>query len=103
MPDQTRMGIHMKRSLLLLSGLLIAAFLFQTFAVAEPAKVVMKQADGKYRLYVNGKEFYVKGAGCEFGNIEKLAAHGANSFRTWRTENGQSSGQEVLDRAQKSG
>jgi hypothetical protein len=31
-----------------------------------PAKVELKQKDGKYRLYVNGNEFYVKGAGCEF-------------------------------------
>jgi len=70
---------------------------------AGPVKVELKQTDGKYRLFVNGKEFYVKGAGCEFGSIEKLGQHGANSFRTWRTENGQSSGQEILDRAQKAG
>ena len=31
--------------------------------------------------------------------MEALAAHGANSFRTWRTDNGQQSGQEVLDAA----
>ncbi len=70
---------------------------------AAPVKVELKQADGKYRLYVNGKEFYVKGAGCEFGNIERLGQHGANSFRTWRAENGQQSGQQILDRAQKAG
>lgn len=72
-------------------------------AAAGPAKVELKEKDGKYRLFVNGAEFYVRGAGCEFGNIEKLALHGANSFRTWRTENGRQSGQQVLDRAQKSG
>jgi hypothetical protein len=72
-------------------------------ATAKPAKVELRQHDGKYRLYVDGKEFYVRGAGCEFGDIERLAMHGANSFRTWRTENGQQSGQQVLDRAQKSG
>jgi hypothetical protein len=72
-------------------------------AEAGPANVEVRETNGKYRLYVDGQEFYVKGAGCEFGSIEKLAEHGANSFRTWRTENGQSSGQEVLDRAQKSG
>ncbi len=70
---------------------------------AGPAKVELKEEKGRYRLYVDGSEFYVRGAGCEFGNIEKLAQHGANSFRTWRTENGQQSGQQVLDRAQKSG
>jgi hypothetical protein len=69
----------------------------------EPKKVKVMQKDGKYRLYVNGNEFYIKGAGCEYGDIEKLAQHGANSFRTWRTENGKQSGKEVLDLAQKNG
>jgi hypothetical protein len=68
-----------------------------------PRKVKVVQKEGKYRLYVDGKEFYIRGAGCEFGDIDKLAQHGANSFRTWRTENGQKSGQEVLDQAQKNG
>jgi hypothetical protein len=66
-------------------------------------KVDLEQAEGKYRLYVNGEEFYVKGAGCEFGNIEALSGEGANSFRTWRTENGQSTVEEILDRAQQTG
>jgi hypothetical protein len=70
---------------------------------AGPAKVELKESNGKYRLYVDGREFFVRGAGCEFGSIEKLGKHGANSFRTWRTENGQQSGQQVLDRAQKAG
>ena len=70
---------------------------------SAPKKVEVKSKDGKYRLYVNNKEFYIDGAGCEFGNIEKLAEHGANSFRTWRTENGRQSCKEVLDLAQKNG
>jgi hypothetical protein len=75
----------------------------KTDAQMGPKKVEVIQKDGKYRLYVNGKEFYIKGAGCEFGDIEKLAKNGANSFRTWRTENGQKSGKEILDLAQKNG
>ncbi len=71
--------------------------------LAAPSKVEVRESNGKYRLYVDGKEFFVRGAGCEFGNIEKLGQHGANSFRTWRAENGQQSGKQVLDRAQKSG
>lgn len=66
---------------------------------AGPRKVELKQTDGKYRLFVDGKEFFVKGAGLEFGNIEALAESGANSFRTWRTDNGRQSGREVLDEA----
>jgi hypothetical protein len=65
--------------------------------------VEIKNVEGKNRLYVNGKEFFVKGGGCEFGNIEALAKHGANSMRTWRVENGQRSGKDVLDEAQKNG
>ncbi|RPI23344.1 MAG: hypothetical protein EHM61_19980 [Acidobacteria bacterium] len=81
----------------------VILFAANSLLQAAPVKVELKQANGKYRLHVNGKEFFVKGAGCEFGNIEKLGQHGANSFRTWRTENGRSSGQEILDRAQKAG
>lgn len=57
------------------------------------------QNDEGYQLQVNGKPFYIQGAGLEFGSIPKLAAHGANSFRTWRTDNGKRSGKEVLDEA----
>ena len=71
--------------------------------VIGPAKVEMKKEDGRYRLTVNGKPFYIKGAGLEFGNIKALAEHKANSFRTWRTENGQRSAEEVLDEAHANG
>jgi hypothetical protein len=64
-----------------------------------PAKVQISKTGSQYRLLVNGEPFYVKGAGLEFGNQEKLAARGGNSFRTWRTDNGRASGKEVLDRA----
>lgn len=69
----------------------------------ETAKVVLKNIDGKFELFVNNKPFYIKGAGLEFGDIPSLAKHNANSFRTWRTNNGQRSGVEVLDEAQKYG
>jgi hypothetical protein len=68
-----------------------------------PRKVEVKENDGRYRLFVDGEEFYIKGAGLEFGDIEALAAHGANSFRTWRTDNGRQSGKEVLDLALENG
>jgi hypothetical protein len=64
-----------------------------------PAKVEVVRNQGAYSLLVNGKPFYIKGAGLEFGSQEKLAAHGGNSFRTWRTENGRASGKAVLDQA----
>ena len=73
--------------------------------VAEgPVKSEIRQADdGTFSLYVNGEPFYIKGAGLEFGSVAKLAENGANSFRTWRTDNGLRSGKEVLDEAHKYG
>ena len=68
-----------------------------------PVKVEIKQENGAFQLYVAGEPFWLKGAGLEFGDIEKLAEHGGNSFRTWRTDNGRQSGKEVLDRAHANG
>ncbi|MFT4832003.1 MAG: beta-galactosidase/beta-glucuronidase, partial [Psychroserpens sp.] len=68
-----------------------------------PAKVEVSKSGDKYQLLVNGEPFYIKGAGLEFGNVAALAEHNANSFRTWRTDNGKKSAKEVLDEAQKYG
>ena len=70
---------------------------------SKVAKVTLKNTEGKYQLLVNNEPFYIKGAGLEFGNIPALAKHNGNSFRTWRTDNGEQSGKEVLDEAQKYG
>jgi len=69
----------------------------------QPAKVTIVLSDGKYSLEVNGKPFYINGAGLEFGNIASLAKYKGNSFRTWRTDNGQNTALEVLDEAHKHG
>ena len=69
----------------------------------KPAKITLTNTNGKFQLFVDGKPFYIKGAGLEFGKIASVAKHGGNSFRTWRTGNGQQSGKEVLDEAQKNG
>ena len=67
------------------------------------SKVTLKHSNGKYQIFVDNVPFYIKGAGLEFGNISALAKHNGNSFRTWRTENGKKSGEEILDEAQKNG
>ena len=69
----------------------------------KPAKVELTKKNGKFQLLVNKEPFYIKGAGLEFGNIPSLAKHNGNSFRTWRTEDGQRSGKEVLDEAYENG
>ncbi|MCD4711130.1 MAG: hypothetical protein K8R52_09810, partial [Bacteroidales bacterium] len=68
-----------------------------------PKVELKKNESGYHRLFVNDQEFYVDGAGLEFGNIEALAEYGGNSFRTWRTRNESEDAIEVLDRAHKSG
>ncbi|MDR4988317.1 MAG: glycoside hydrolase family 2 TIM barrel-domain containing protein [Bacteroidales bacterium] len=68
-----------------------------------PSHVEMREVDGRYRLFVNGEEFFVKGAGCEFGPCYQIAAHGGNSFRTWRTDNGRRPALEILDEAYEHG
>jgi len=99
--------ISMKWSLALAAGWLAAGSgLAQTSpgsAGPGPAKVEVRQVQGRWQLYVNHQPFFIKGAGLEFGDQEKLAAAGGNSFRTWRTANGRESGQQVLDRALKNG
>jgi hypothetical protein len=104
----------MNRKLVLMSGWLafLSAVLLAGHCPAQPAvkpagpgpaKVEVRQTAGRWQLYVNQHPFFIKGAGLEFGSQEKLAAAGGNSFRTWRTDNGRESGQEVLDRALKNG
>ncbi|SFS48771.1 glycoside hydrolase family 2 TIM barrel-domain containing protein [Lutibacter maritimus] len=67
----------------------------------QPAKVELKNDNGKFQIYVNNEPFYIKGAGLEFGRIASVAEHQGNSFRTWRTDNGKQTGKEVLDEALK--
>jgi len=66
---------------------------------AGPKKVVVVKSDSSYFLEVDGKPFFVKGGGLEYGNMEALKAHGGNAFRTWRYNNSKHTGMEVLNKA----
>ena len=56
--------------------------------------------EGERHVLLRGGEPYeVRGAGIEFGDKGRFAARGGNAFRTWRTDNGEQTGQEVLDEA----
>ena len=68
-----------------------------------PAKVTLQNEEGKFTLLVDESPFYIKGAGLEFGDIPSLDAHNGNSFRTWRTDNGQRTALEILDEAHENG
>ena len=72
-------------------------------AAAGAVPVSVARDGTKFVLLRDGKPYPIKGAGLEFGSVAALAAHGGNSFRTWRTENGQKSGREVLDEAARHG
>jgi hypothetical protein len=71
----------------------------------NPRKVELIKQAQNYQLTVDGKPFYIKGAGLDLGidNIKSLASHGGNAFRTWRVENGERSGLEILDEAHQHG
>lgn len=99
----------MKTFLTLLLGFVIALGTIlnikkkSVMPIESPVKVTLNNLQGKYQLLVNGKPFYIKGAGLEFGEIASLAKHNGNSFRTWRTSNGKQSGKQILDEAKKYG
>jgi len=70
-----------------------------TTAYAQPQHVEVKtNAKGEFRLYKNGVEFYVKGAGGT-EHWEEVVKAGGNSVRTWSTDNAR----EMLDKAQSLG
>ncbi len=69
----------------------------------SPVKVELTQDNEKYQLLVDGQPFYINGAGLEWGSIQSLAEHGGNAFRTWRVDNGENTGLEILDEAHQHG
>ena len=91
------------RVLAYLSAMLLWIGITGCLQKQQPAKVEIRQIKGKYHLFKDDAPFYIRGAGLEFGDVGVLAAHGANSFRTWRTDNGLDTGMEVLDRAHANG
>ena len=71
--------------------------------MAGPSSVEVVKNRDIFTLKVNGKPFFIRGAGLEYGNVKALAEHNGNSFRTWRTHNGEKSAKEVLDEAHENG
>lgn len=68
-----------------------------------PSKVELIYRHKKFHLMVNGRDFYIKGAGVDLGSVKSLAKYGGNAFRTWRVDNGERSALEILDEAQQHG
>ena len=80
----------------------IAAGIITCFATlvcsAQPLKVTIVKNETGYSLLRDNKPYFIKGAGGT-SYIERLAAYGGNSVRTW----GSNKGNEVLDKASKLG
>jgi len=68
-----------------------------------PVKVELKKENEGYKLYCDGKPFYIKGAGLGGGDIKALALNGGNTMRTWSTGDMEQSGKEILDEALRNG
>ncbi|MFA7273074.1 MAG: glycoside hydrolase family 2 TIM barrel-domain containing protein [Crocinitomicaceae bacterium] len=64
----------------------------------QTSKVTVQKINDQWELLVDGKPFYIKGAGGET-HLDKVVESGANTIRTWGLENAQ----EVLDAAQAKG
>lgn len=87
--------------LVLFCGLSVATCGQASDSGAIPVEVVYR--DGGYQLLRGGERYEVKGAGLEFKDVDVLASHGGNSFRTWSTDNGEKTGLEMLDEAHRHG
>ena len=74
-------------------------FIFiHSIALAQVVPVEIVKSDKGYELLREGKPYYIKGVGgLEY--LEKAKEYGANSFRTWSTENAKI----YLDKAQELG
>lgn len=86
-------------SLLLFSFCISFSSFGQATSSHKITKSEIRQTTDGYRIFLNGEPFYIKGAGVGNGSLEALAEQGANSFRTWSTDNGK----QVLDKAHELG
>lgn len=84
--------LHFKALFVILLNII---FINTQYVNAQPIQSKIQQTEQGYRVFLNGEPFYAKGAGLHKGDMDALVKHGANSFRTWSTENGM----EVLDKA----
>lgn len=94
---------HMRKPGLLFFLLLISSIAFGHSARSAAIPVEVVEHDGAYTLFRGGQPYEIRGAGLENNDVGVLVSHGGNSFRTWRTDNGRSTGLEVLDEAARHG
>ena len=83
--------------------IVILIFLPGNSVFADTIKVEVAKSDSGFHLTRGGKPYVIKGAGLELKELGPFTSHGGNSIRTWRTDNGGQTGQELLDDAEKHG
>ena len=83
---------------ILVASLISVGAIAQSPAKQKPVKVEVKMIDSTYQLFRDGKPYFIKGAGGS-SYLNRVAAYGGNSIRTWGTRNGQ----QILDSAYKYG
>jgi len=86
-----------------IATLVLTLMMSSTTLLAEAIPVEIVERDGSFVLLRGGEPYEVRGAGLEFNDPAALAARGGNSMRTWRTNNAQFTGQELLDEAERLG
>ena len=95
-----RIHAQIRLSILITLGLLLMT---PSISWAQAVKVEVMKNDGKYQLLRDGKPYQVKGAGLANADLERLAAHGGNSIRTWSTVDGPDGTAKLLDDAHELG
>ena len=69
----------------------------------SPIRVELEKTGDGYRLLRGGVPYVVRGAGMGRDDIERFAASGGNSIRTWSTMHSRQDTRELLDKAQAHG
>ena len=60
----------------------IVVFCLNVFTGCKEEGIVIKEKDGKYQLFIDGKPTYINGVG-GMNRLDIATENGANAFRTW--------------------
>ena len=93
------------RSLLitLTTACLVCACSSQSGPSLSPVKVEIVETERGHQILRGGEPYTVRGAGMVVDDIERFAAHGGNSIRTWSTTGAEQDTRALLDAAQAHG
>jgi len=78
---------------------LMTGFSIDTATAASPIKVEIEKTDDGYQLLRGGQPYVVRGAGMGTDDIQRFAAAGGNSIRTWSTMDSRQETRALLDKA----